>query len=64
MAEKKQFILRISPELWEDLQRWAADELRSANAQIEYILRRAVEERKRGRAFGEQPRSSDKRTSD
>lgn len=49
MAEKKQFILRISPELWEDLQRWAADELRSANAQIEYILRRAVEERKKGR---------------
>jgi hypothetical protein len=49
MAEKKQFILRISPELWEDLQRWASDELRSANAQIEYILRRAVEERKKGR---------------
>ena len=49
MAEKKQFILRMSPELWEDLQRWAADELRSANAQIEYLLRRAVEERKKGR---------------
>lgn len=49
MADKKQFILRISPELWEDLQRWAADELRSANAQMEYILRRAVEERKKGR---------------
>lgn len=49
MAEKKQFILRISPALWEDLQRWAADELRSANAQIEYVLRRAVEERKKGK---------------
>jgi hypothetical protein len=47
LAEKKPFLLRISPELWEDLQRWAADDLRSVNAQVEYLLRRAVEERKR-----------------
>jgi hypothetical protein len=53
MAEQKQFILRISPELWDELQRWAADELRSANAQIEYILRRAVEERKKGKGPAE-----------
>lgn len=46
MAEKKPFLLRISPELWADLNRWAADELRSVNGQIEYILRCAVEERK------------------
>ncbi len=50
MAEKKPFLLRISPELWDDLQRWAADDLRSVNAQVEYLLRRAVEERKRGRS--------------
>jgi len=37
--------LRISPELWESLSRWAADELRSVNAQIEYILRDAVRKR-------------------
>ena len=49
MAEKKPFLLRISPELWEDLQRWAADDLRSVNAQVEYLLRRAVEERKHGK---------------
>lgn len=40
--EKKAFLLRISPELWEELNRWAADELRSTNGQIEYVLRRAV----------------------
>ncbi len=49
MAEKKSFLLRISPELWEELNRWAADELRSVNGQIEYLLRRAVEQRKKGR---------------
>ncbi len=44
--EKKAFLLRISPELWAELNRWAGDELRSVNGQIEYILRRAVEERR------------------
>ena len=44
--QKKPFLLRISPELWEELNRWAADELRSVNGQIEYLLRQAVEERK------------------
>lgn len=47
VAEKKTFLLRISPELWEEVQRWAADELRSVNGQIEYLLRRAVAERRR-----------------
>jgi hypothetical protein len=43
----KKFLLRINQELWEDLNRWAADELRSVNGQIEYVLRQAVEKRKR-----------------
>jgi len=47
MAEKKKFLLRIDAALWEDLQAWAADELRSANAQIEYLLRQAVKMRRR-----------------
>jgi hypothetical protein len=34
VAKRKSFLLRISPELYEQLERWAADELRSANAQI------------------------------
>ncbi len=43
---RKAFLLRLSPELWEEVNRWASDELRSVNGQIEYILRRAVEERR------------------
>lgn len=42
---KKSFVLRIDPELWDHLNRWAADELRSVNGQIEYILRDAVRKR-------------------
>jgi len=46
MAEKrKSILLRLSPELWEDLNQWARDELRSLNAQIEYILRQAARKR-------------------
>ncbi len=47
MNEKKQFLLRIDPALWNDLNKWADDELRSINGQIEYILREAVRKRKR-----------------
>jgi len=42
MAERKSLVLRISPELWEELQRMAEQELRSLNGQIEYLLREAV----------------------
>lgn len=47
MARKKEYPLRIDDDLWQEIQAWAADELRSANAQIEYILRRAVSQRRR-----------------
>ena len=47
---RKQFLLRIDPELWKELERWAADELRSVNAQVEWLLREAVRRRKGGRA--------------
>jgi hypothetical protein len=46
--KKKAILLRISPELWTQLNRWAAHELRSVNAQIEYILREAVRKRSGG----------------
>ncbi len=49
MAEKKRFLLRISPELWDELNRWAAQDFRSINGQIEFILQRAVDERRRPR---------------
>ncbi|MGH8931389.1 MAG: ribbon-helix-helix domain-containing protein [Egibacteraceae bacterium] len=42
MVERKRFLLRISPELYAALEQWAADELRSVNAQIEYLLTEAV----------------------
>ena len=45
--ERKSFLLRIPPDLWKELEKWAGDELRSVNGQIEYLLRQAVEKRKR-----------------
>jgi hypothetical protein len=45
--DRKAFLLRVPPELWKDLEKWAADELRSVNAQIEYVLRQAVSKRKK-----------------
>lgn len=54
MAERKAFLLRISPELWEALEQWAADELRSVNGQIEFVLARAV--RDAGREKKRRPR--------
>lgn len=44
MAERKPFILRLDPALHDALQRWAGDELRSLNAQIDFLLRRALEQ--------------------
>jgi hypothetical protein len=42
MAERKAFLLRVDPEVLAALQRWASDELRSLNGQIEYLLRQAL----------------------
>ena len=47
---KKAFLLRMDPKLWKELERWAGDELRSVNGQIEFILKRAVARRKREQA--------------
>ena len=49
MAERKPFLLRIDPALLEAVQRWANDDLRSLNAQIEFLLRRALQEAGRAR---------------
>ena len=43
MAERKPFLLRIDPAVLEALQRWASDDLRSLNAQIEFVLRRILQ---------------------
>ena len=42
MADRKPFLLRLDPAVLEALQRWAATDLRSLNAQIEYVLRSAL----------------------
>jgi len=50
MAERKPFLLRLDPEVHKALERWAGDELRSVNGQLEYLLRRAL--RDAGRSPG------------
>lgn len=52
MAERKRFLLRIDPGLWEEIQRMASREFRSVNAQIEYLLETAVRERVAGASGG------------
>lgn len=42
MTAKKKFLLRVDPDLYDALERWADDEFRSVNAHIEYILRNAA----------------------
>ena len=45
MAERKSFLMRIDPAIWRELERWAADDLRSVNGQVEFILREALRRR-------------------
>jgi hypothetical protein len=44
VAERKSFLLRVDPKVHQALEKWAADELRSLNAQIEFLLRQALKE--------------------
>ena len=46
MGERKPFLLRVDSALWDELEAWAQEELRSVNGQIEYILRDAVQRRR------------------
>ena len=45
--DRKAFLLRIDPQLWAELEAWAADELRSVNGQVEFLLRDAVRRRRK-----------------
>ena len=56
MAARKQYPLRIDPEVWAAVERWAADEMRSANGQVEWILRDAL--RRAGRLPGRGERTA------
>ncbi len=42
MSKKKQFVLRVDPEKYERLEKWAADEFRSINGQLEWIIDKAL----------------------
>ena len=53
MAERKAFLIRIDPALLESVQRWANDDLRSLNAQIEFLLRRALQDAGRMKSAAE-----------
>lgn len=47
MAKKKSFVLRIDPEVYEAIEKWAAQEFRSANGQIEWIIAKALNDARR-----------------
>lgn len=49
--QKKQIPLRVSADLWQDLSKWAEDDFRSINGQIEYLLTECVKNHKKGRAL-------------
>lgn len=54
MAQRKSLLLRLPPQLVEELNRWAKDDLRSLNAQVEYLLREAVRKRRKDIEFDEE----------
>lgn len=59
MADRKAFLLRVDPALLDALQRWAGDDLRSLNAQIEFVLRRALQQAGRLSEGGSKGRARD-----
>jgi hypothetical protein len=63
MADRKPFLLRVDPRLLEQLQRWANDDLRSLNAQIEFLLRKSLADARRGNAEPRDPASPGDRPS-
>ncbi|HIX78297.1 MAG TPA: Arc family DNA-binding protein [Candidatus Fusicatenibacter merdavium] len=46
---KKQIVLRLSPSLWEEIARWADEDFRSINGQIEFLLTECVRQKKKGK---------------
>ncbi len=53
MAEKKSILLRLSPKMWEEISKWAEDEFRSVNGQIEYLISDALRKRNKSSQTGE-----------
>ncbi len=59
MAERKSFLVRLSPALYDEIQRMAEQDLRSVNGQIEFLLRQAVAKRKGAAGNDELPMMND-----
>jgi hypothetical protein len=62
MEERKSFLLRISPALWKEVEAWAQEDMRSVNAQIEFLLKQAVVKRRSSSAEGNDMGKSGKAT--
>ena len=60
MSDKKPFVLRISPEKLKALEKWSADEFRSTNGQIEYILDQALKKEGRLKTISEITKKEEK----
>jgi len=56
-TDKKQLLLRLSPKLYDELARWAEDDFRSVNGQIEFLLTECVKQRKKNGGYA--PHDSD-----
>lgn len=56
MSDKKKFLLRLDAALYDALEKWAADELRSINAQLEFVLKEAARRAGRLRDGREEPK--------
>ena len=63
MAERKAFLLRIDPEILDAVQRWANDDLRSLNGQIEFLLRRALQQSGRAKEKAAEPAKAEEKPS-
>lgn len=61
VAKRKSFLLRLDPETFAALQQWAADDLRSVNGQVEFLLRRALKDTGR---IAKRHRARDKHATD
>jgi hypothetical protein len=62
MEDRKSFLLRIDPKVLDAVRKWADDDLRSLNGQIEFLLRRALREQGRLKPDGSEPSPANKNT--
>ena len=60
MKPRKAFLLRLDPKLYAEIEAWAADELRSTNSQIEFVLSSAVSKRKKTMQKSNENRQTEK----